>query len=179
MIKLQTLVSMKSINEIQHLETEYHVSRFIIAYKMAFGLIEFFSGLGIAIFGRNMFVLYTRYLTRELSEEPHDLLAKFSEQIVPHVMTHNTYLLAYLMILGLAKIVGAIGLIFNKHWGVDLLVGLTLVMFPFQCIQLLRHPSVLDFVYLVVGLFIALYLINFKPKEWATRIHHHGRKLFS
>jgi uncharacterized membrane protein len=170
---------MKSIKEIQTIEKEYHVSWFIIAYKMAFGLIEFVTGLGIAIFGRKMFALYTRYLSQELSEEPHDLLARMSEQIIPHIFTHNTYLLVYLMVLGLAKIAGAIGLIYKKHWGVDILVALTLFMYPFQMIQLVLHPSIIDFIYITVGILIALYLINFHPKEWATRLHHHGRKLFS
>jgi uncharacterized membrane protein len=164
----------------KQLETEYHVSWYIIAYKMIFGLIEFLLGVGIAIFGRNMFTIYTHYLTQELLEEPHDLLARLSRQIVPGILTHNTYLILYLVLLGAAKIAGAVGLLYKKHWGVDLLVGLTLIMFPFQIIQLIRSPSIIDFTYIIVGLLIALYLINFQPKAWASRVaRHHGRKLFS
>jgi len=154
----------------EKIETDYHVSWFIIAYKMAFGLIEFSSGLGIAIFGRKMLATFTHYVTLELSEEPHDLLARLSERVIPHIFTHNSLLLTYLMLLGLVKIAGAIGLIYKKHWGVDLLVALTLIMFPFQCIHLLMRPSLLEFIYVVVGLIIALYLVNFHPKVWATRV---------
>ena len=166
------MIRMDIQNVEQHIETEYHVSWFIIVYKMAFGLIEFFSGVGIAVFGRKMLATYTYFVTRELSEEPHDLLARLSEQIVPHIVTHNTYLVIYLILLGLAKIAGAVGLIYKKNWGVDLLVALTLIMFPFQCIHLIIRPSLIEFVYIIVGLSIAMYLINFHPKEWATRVSH-------
>jgi uncharacterized membrane protein len=164
----------------QHLEEEFHVSWYIIFYKLALGVIEFATGLGIALAGNKIFTLYRLYVTGELSEDPHDLLARLSERVIPHVFTHNAFLITYLLILGSAKIAGAIGLIYGKNWGVDLLVGLTAVMFPFQFIHLFIHPSALDAIYIFVGLFIALYLINFKPKAWFHRVtRHHGRNVFS
>jgi len=89
---------------------------------------------------------------------------------IPNVLTHHTFLVIYLILLGSAKIAGAIGLIYKKNWGVDLLVGLTLLMLPFQLFRLFLYPSIADFIYISVGLFVSMYLINFKPHAWARRV---------
>ena len=39
--------------------------------------------------------------------------------IVPNVLTHNTVIVASLLLLGVAKVAGAIGLIYKQNWGVD------------------------------------------------------------
>jgi uncharacterized membrane protein (DUF2068 family) len=77
--------------------------------------------------------------------------------------------------LGSAKLAGAIGLIYQKNWGVDLLVGLTVVLFPFQVVNIILHPAVLDVIYLVVGLLIALYLIQFKPRAWISKMGYQAK----
>lgn len=151
-------------------EKEFHVSWFIIAYKLCFGFIEFLSGLGIAILGRQMLRLYRLDITRELFEDPHDLFARISQSIVPNLMVHRTSLVLTFILLGSAKIAGAIGLMYKKNWGVDLLVCLTMIMFPFQLVNLILHPSFFDLFYISLGLIIALYLIEFKPKAWISRI---------
>jgi uncharacterized membrane protein len=161
---------MKSLIAEEQVEKEYHVSWYIIAYKLLFGLVEFLLGAGITFFGRAALLWYNIYATQELSEDPHDLLVRLTEGVVPGVLTHHTFLALYLIALGGAKIAGAIGLIYKQNWGVDLLVGLTVLMFPFQFVQLLRHPSLPDFFYIFIGLFIAMYLVNFRPHEWATRM---------
>ncbi len=74
------------------------------------------------------------------------------------------------MVLGLAKIAGAVGLVYKKNWGVDLLVGLTVIILPFQLINLVVHPSFFDFLYLLIGIGIALYLTRFKPHAWVSRV---------
>jgi uncharacterized membrane protein (DUF2068 family) len=74
-------------------------------------------------------------------------------------------------VLGGAKVAGAIGLIFKQNWGVDLLVGLTIIMLPFQIVRLVVHPSLIESSYVVIGFFIAMYLINFHPHQWVKRIH--------
>lgn len=154
----------------QQVEQEYHVSWYIIAYKFLFGLIEVVLGAAIAVFGRMALVWYRVFAAQELSEDPHDLLVRLTEGVVPNLLAHHTFLVLYLILLGAAKIAGAIGLMYKQTWGVDLLVGLTLIMLPFQLVQLTRHPSLPDFIYISIGMFITLYLINFKPKEWATRV---------
>jgi uncharacterized membrane protein len=161
---------MKIFRNEERIENEYHVSIYILIYKFLLGIIEFLLGVTIALFGARIYNVYQRDLIKELSEDPHDLLAHLSEKIVPNVLTHNTYIIFYLIILGLAKILGAIGLIYKQNWGVDLLVGLTILMAPFQIINLINHPNLFDFIYFIVGILIALYLIEFKPKAWISRI---------
>ncbi len=151
-------------------EKEFHVSWYIIAYKLCYGSVEFLSGLGLAFFGRQMYGIYRQNVARELFEDPHDLLAHISQSIVPGIMVHKTTLILTLTLLGLAKIAGAVGLMYKKNWGVDLLVGLTVIMFPFQVAALITHPSFFDVLYIAIGLIIALYLIEFKPKAWISRV---------
>jgi uncharacterized membrane protein len=161
---------MKPLIDEQSIEKEFHVSWYIIVYKFLFGLAEFIFGVGITIFGRAALTWYHLSVAKELSEDPNDLVVNLTRGIVSGFLTHNTFLALYLMLLGGAKIAGAIGLIYKKNWGVDLLVALTFIMFPFQFIQLVMHPSIADFLYIFVGILIALYLVNFKPNEWAKRM---------
>jgi uncharacterized membrane protein len=154
----------------ENLEKEFHVSWYIIIYKFTFGLVEFLLGLGM-IFA-NTFVLpwYKSTVVQELLEDPHDLLANLGQRVIPFILTNRGYLVINLLLLGLAKMAGAVGIIYKKDWGVDLLVGLTVLMFPFQAVSLIRHFSVFGFIYLMMGLLIALYLINFNPKKYAKKL---------
>src|SRR5258708_3150279 len=101
----------------KHLEKDFHVSCYIIFYKFSFGLIELLLGLGIALFGRQTMHWYQSIATRELSEDPHDLLVHISASFIPNILTHNTYLIIYLILLGAVKIAGSIGLLYKKNWG--------------------------------------------------------------
>lgn len=161
---------MKSLIAEERIENKFHVSWYIVIYKLLFGLSEFLLGLGITFFGRTALHWYHVYAVQELSEDPHDLLVRLTESFIPNVLAHHTFLVLYLLLLGIAKIAGAIGLIYKQNWGVDLLVGLTVLMLPFQLFQLAHHLSLAEFLYICIGLIIALYLINFRPHEWATRV---------
>ncbi len=154
----------------QEIENEFHVSVYIIVYKFLLGAFEFGTGVTIAFFGSRIFQFYQASLLKELSEDPHDVLAHLSESVVPNVLAHNSYVVIYLLALGLAKMIGAVGLVYKQNWGVDLLVVLTILMAPFQIVSLILHPHIFDLLYLVVGLLIALYLIEFKPKAWISRM---------
>lgn len=174
MISLYTIPTMpKKITlteKEQRIEKKYHISWYIVAYKFLFGFIEFLFGIGITLYGRIALGWYRTFAATELAEDPHDLLVRFTEGVVPNILMHHTFLAIYLIALGLAKIAGAVGLMYKQHWGVDLLVALTFLMFPFQFIRLLMHPSLPDFLYIGIGIFIALYLIEFRPHEWAKRV---------
>ncbi len=152
------------------LEAELHVSKYIVIYKFVLGIIEFSMGLVVAVFGSEIYRSVQSGLLRELSEDPHDLLARIAESIVPNVLTHDTFVVLSLIVLGLAKMAGAIGLTYKQNWGVDLLVGLTLIMAPFQIVSLILHPRLFDALYLLVGFVIALYLVEFRPKAWISRV---------
>ncbi len=157
-------------------QEHYEVPWYIILYKMSLGFVEFVSGLILAFFGEQTAIWYRKTVSIELSEDPHDTLARLSQHIVPGVLNHHTYLVLYLLALGGAKLAGAVGLVFGRNWGVDLLVALTVAMFPFQMYDLVLHPSLVNFLYISAGVLIALYLIEWRPRIWARRMavraHH-------
>ncbi len=157
------------------LEKQYHVSIYIVIYKFVLGVLEFSLGIVVTVFGAELYRSIQSSLLRELSEDPHDLLARLAESIVPNLLTHHTFVVLSLLLLGVAKMAGAIGLIYKQNWGVDLLVGLTLIMAPFQIVSLILHPHVFDALYLLVGLVIALYLVEFRPKAWISRVLGFGQ----
>lgn len=161
---------MNLISREKEIEKEFHVSRYIILYKFLLGFAESASGIGLWLFGSKIYQIYHVSIIRELSEDPNDILAHFSQKIVPNLLTHNAFIIIYLVILGSAKIVGAVGLVYRQNWGVDLLVVLTILMAPFQIVNMIIHPNIFDFLYFTVGILIALYLIEFKPKAWISRI---------
>ncbi len=152
----------------QRLEKEYHVSRYIIVYKFILGLFETFLGVGTIIFGRRIYELYLNFKNNQLLEDPHDLLIFITERTIPYIFTHRKYVVLILLLLGLTKLIGAIGLWYRKHWGLDILVGVTVILLPFESYYLIIHPSISKTVYFLINIFIALYLVNFNPKGYFT-----------
>ncbi len=161
---------MKTPTKEEIIGKEFHVSIYVLVYEFVVGTAELLSGVAIALYGSRMYQLYQASLIKVLDDDPDDLLARISEKFVPNILNHSSYVVLYLLALGLVKIVGAIGLVQKKNWGVDLLVGLILLMAPFQITGLIVHHNLLDLLYLVVGLLIALYLIEFRPAAWISRI---------
>lgn len=169
MVKLRVV---ESENLEQKIEEEFHVSRYIIAYKLGLGLIELVLGLGIIIMREKALEFYNNFKSIQLLEDPRDLLLTVTEKVIPYIFANQVYIIFFLIVLGLVKIVGAIGLIYRKHWGVDLLVGLTALMLPFQFYNLIFEHSIPDLFYIIFGILIALYLINFQPQEYAVKLKH-------
>lgn len=156
--------------KLEEIEEEFHVSGLIIAYKFILGLLEFSLGLAIIFFGKNATNLYRNFKYSELLEDPHDLLVNITEKFVPYLLNHKDYVILILIILGLVKMIGAIGLIYKKNWGLDLLLGVTLLMLPFQIFNFLRNPSLFDLIYILIGVFIVFWLVNFKPHEYIHKV---------
>ena len=154
----------------QNLEKEYHVSRYIIIYKFILGLLEVVLGLGMIFFEKKIYELYLNFRNSELLEDPHDLLAYFTEKFIPYILAHQGYIVLILLILGITKMAGAIGLWYRKHWGLDILIVVTIALLPFEIYALITHPSLTKTAYFLINLFIALYLVNFKPKDYFTHL---------
>lgn len=158
----------------EELEEEFHVSRIIILYKIVSGLLELILGMGIMVFGNQLFRVYINFRRQELLEDPHDLLVRLLEKFVPYLWENHGYIIFILFALGIVKVAGSIGLLYRKHWGLDLLVGLTVLMLPFEGYNLLRHLSLTNLLYFVINLGIAFYLVNFKPRQY---YHHLKRRI--
>lgn len=154
----------------QRIENDFHVSIYIVVYKFLLGLFELLAGISLGLFGSQIYQVIQRDLLEELSEDPHALVAGILERTLPNVFNHSTFVILALIILGLAKVAGAVGLIYKRNWGADLLVGLTVLMAPFQIVSLILHPNLFDLLYLVVGLVIAFYLVGFRARAWISRM---------
>ncbi len=156
-------------NKKKSIEDEYHVSKVIIIYKFVLGLFEVILGLGIFFGGRQILDLYENFKSQELLEDPHDLFLTVVEKLIPFILHHQTFITFGLIALGVVKIIGCIGLWQKKHWGLDLLVGLTIVFLPFELYQLFPKPTLLKLSYFLINVLIALYLVEFKPKDYFTK----------
>ncbi len=149
-----------------YLEQDLHVSWYIIIYKFILGVFELFLGLGIIIFGKQIITIYESFKAQELLEDPHDLLISVVEKISPILSKHQGYIILLLLLLGIIKIIGSVGLMYRKHWGLDLLVILTMAILPFQFYNLVVSFSLAKLIFFIIDVFIALYLVKFQPKEY-------------
>ena len=149
-----------------YLEQELHVSWYIIIYKFILGVLEFLLGIGIIIFGKQVVTIYENFKAQELLEDPHDLLIMLVEKISPILSKNHGYIILLLLFLGVVKIIGSVGLMYRKHWGLDLLVILTMAILPFQFYNLVVSFSFGKLVYFIIDVLIALYLVEFQPKEY-------------
>ncbi len=154
----------------QGLEKEYHVSRYIIAYKFILGLFETFLGIGTIIFGRRIYEIYLNFKSNELLEDPHDLLVSIAQTAIPYLFAHRGYVIFILLLLGITKMVGSVGLWYRKHWGLDVLIAVTIALLPFESYYLIIQPSFSKTAYFLINILIALYLVNFNPKGYFTNL---------
>ncbi len=161
---------MSSADFENNLESEYHISRLIIVYKFLLGLVEVILGLGIIIYGKRIYTLYTSFRNSEVLEDPHDLLANVLQFIIPYLLAHQGYVVFILLLLGITKMVGCIGLWQHKHWGLDVLIIVTILLLPFETYALLIHPNLTKVAFFVINMLIALYLVNFNPKNYFTSL---------
>ncbi len=151
-------------------ESEIKVARYIIIYKFFLGFLETILGVGMIIFGKVIFELYDNFKDSELFEDPHDFLALLVEKIVPYILVHRGWVIFILLLLGLTKMIGAVGLWYRKHWGLDILIFVTIGLLPFEVYALVANLSLSKTAYFIINLFIALYLVNFNPKGYFTHL---------
>ncbi len=142
------------------------ISNYIIAYKFSLGVFETLLGIAIILFGKQAVMVYEAFKSRELLEDPHDLLIQILQSLIPYLLTHRGLIVLILFGLGFIKIFGAIGLWYGKHWGLDLLVGLTFLVLPFDLYYLIINPSLPKLSFFLINMFIAFYLIQFEPRKY-------------
>lgn len=156
---------MRTPNTEEQLEEEFHISRWIIVYKFILGVLELIMGLALLIYGSKIFDLYYD-LRDDLLENSQIILVNLLEKLLPFILEHKGFIILLLLLLGITKIVGAIGFYYRKRWGFDLLIGLTFLLLPFDLVDLIRHPTLGRLSYFILNILIALYLVNFKPHKY-------------
>lgn len=151
-------------------EDDIKISKGIVLYKFILGVGELSIAFSLIFFGRNIGRIYQQYRVRELLEDPHDRLIKFIQGVSPYLNQNRTYFIGLLLILGITKVIGAIGLWKNKEWGLDLIVGLFVILIPFDMIDLIIKPSFIRVVYFLINVLITFYLLEFKPHKYLRRL---------
>ncbi len=162
--------TINTTEEVIAIEEEFHISKYIIVYKFILGAIEAILGVGILVYGNKILALYQQYRTRELLEDPRDLFVNITDKVVPYLSKNIRLVVLILIVLGIIKIVGSIALLKKKHWGLDLLVGLTFIILPFQTVDLLLHPAVSKIIFLILDALIAFYLVQFEPRKYFSKM---------
>lgn len=152
------------------------ISKAVIFYKLVLGLIELSLGVGTLLFGHTIFRIYTHFRAQELLEDPHDTLIFVIEALSPTLVRHRTYIVFFLLILGTTKIVGSIGLLYKKEWGLDLIIGLFVFLFPFDLYSLATQPNLSKLIYFLINILITLYLMQFKPHLYMKRLHKYFQR---
>ncbi|MBI3366145.1 DUF2127 domain-containing protein [Candidatus Roizmanbacteria bacterium] len=121
---------------------------------------------------------YNQYRFKELLEDPHDLLINITDKIVaPLILHHRIYLMIFLIVLGLTKIIAAIGLLYEKKWALDLVIGLFIILLPFDIFTLFSHITFLKLLYFLINLLIVFYLMEFKPQKHLQRLKKYVTKI--
>ncbi len=146
-----------------------HVSRIVIFYKLALGLLELAFGLGIIIFGGKISKIYNAYKVRELLEDPHDLFIIIVQKFIPVFTHYHTYFMITLLGFGALKVVAGIAMLYEKEWGVDLLILFFFLMLPFDIYTLFSQITFLNTAYFLVNVLITLYLVQFKPHTYLLK----------
>ncbi len=149
---------------------DQEVSALIIGYEFALGLIETLLGLGIVFFGKAVIAQYQTLRDSEFLNEGHDLLVDLLQKVIPYVSDHRVYVSVLLLALGLVKIASSIGLWMGKKWGKHLMIGLLVVLIPFDVVGILKHPKLLELIYLLIDVLIILFMTGFKPHHYFLEV---------
>ncbi len=152
-------------------EGELEISNTIVVYKFVLGIGETLLGLSILFYGRAIVRIYEHYQVKELLEDPHDRLIAFTKTLLPFLLSNQTYFIIFLFLLGLSKIIGSIALWRGHDWGLDLIVGLFVILVPFNIVELVNHPTPVKLVYFLIDLLITFYLVEFKPHKYLKRLY--------
>ena len=109
--------------------------------------------------------------SRELAEDPHDLLATVLIRLVPFISLQTELLLAVgIIVYALLEGIEVWGLWHDLIWVELLIVVETAAFLPYDGWELVRHHSVLKALFVVINILIVWYLIvRFLRKRAAQR----------
>lgn len=142
------------------------VPKIIIIYELLLGLFESVIGAGLFFFGKDLLNFYNQLAVTELLEDPHDLFVNLTEGLIPKLFEHHIYIAILLLAFGVVKITSGMGLLYKREWGKHLLIGLLVILIPVDSYDLIKQVSLFKIAYLLIDVVIALYLIDFKPKQY-------------
>ncbi len=148
----------------------------LILYKLVAGLIELTIGVSFGIFGKQFVRIYNAFQLSHVREDT-TLYVRTVEKAIPFLLDHRTYVIVFFLTFGLGKIIGVIGLWFEKLWAIHLMIILSALLLPFEFADFLQRPNIFLLFYIIANVSIVVYLVRFNPHIQHIRHKHHLRKL--
>ena len=132
----------------------------IFAIKLATGTAELAVGVALLVFpAERMQHAFDVLTAHEAVEDPIDVALLFMQHRLPSLLTDKTWIAAALLALGSAKLIGAIGLLMRRAWGVYLLECLLILVLPEDIAHLVAHPTLFGGLFLAVNLGVLVALV--------------------
>lgn len=148
----------------------------LILYKFLAGMVEVSIGGAFGIFGNRFLQVYQNFELSHLREDP-NLYVQTVERAIPFLLDHRTYIIITFFTFGLGKIIGAVGLWYEKLWAIYLMIFLGLILIPFELTDFITHPTEFKFFYMVANIVIVIYLTQFNPHIKHIREKHKRKHL--
>ncbi len=135
----------------------------VVVVKSAMGAAELSLGVVLLTMSADAIrALVDRLSREERVEDPNDPLVLFVQHRLPLLASNKTVLALTLLLLGSAKVVGAIGLLRRRPWGYWVLVVLLCALLPFDVYRVATRPSLLQGVLLMLNLAVLLILLRYR-----------------
>lgn len=144
----------------------------LVAYKFLVGITEVCIGAAFGLFGKQFLRFYEFFELSHAREDP-NLYIRTIERAIPFLLDHSTYVVVFFLTFGTAKIIGAVGLWFERMWAIHLMIILSAMMLPFEIIDFLRRPSIFLVFYIAANFAIVIYLLHFNPHIRRIRHKYH------
>jgi uncharacterized membrane protein len=125
------------------------------------GILETLSGISVLLLGSHRLAAFAFQMTaQELQQDPSDLFANYIFHTGQHLASGGTtFLVAYLLIHGLIKLVAVFSLLRNKLWGYPFSMG-TLGLFMLYQIYEAAHTHSLGIALLTIFDIFLMWLIS-------------------
>lgn len=148
----------------------------LILYKLIAGIVELAIGISFGIFGKQFVRFYQGFELSHLREDP-NLYVRTVERAIPFLLDHRTYVIVFFLTFGFGKIIGALGLWYEKLWAIHLMIILSALLLPFEFADFIQRPTIFLLFYIIANIAIVMYLIRFNPHIQRIRHKHHLKKL--
>jgi uncharacterized membrane protein (DUF2068 family) len=148
----------------------------LIFYKFAAGALEVLTATLFLLFGRQFSNFYQNFELAHVDQEP-SLYVRTVEHAVPFLLDHKMYIIVFLLTFGLGKIIGSIGLWYEKMWAIHMMIVLSMLLIPFELVDFISHPSGFKLFYILMNIIIVVYLLRFNPHvQHVMRKHHQAKE---
>ncbi len=131
---------------------------FVVFYELVSGFVGMVIGIGLAIFGEEIQDIYLSFRDAGVLDHPHNAMIGIVQKYAPFLIGHYLFVGIYLVLVGVFKLTGGVGLMYRKKWADNMLVGLLLLFLPLDIWSLFHHPSITRVLFIFTNIVIIVYL---------------------